>query len=98
MQGSAAVIFQPATALVGIRAYRITIITGEVSERPKEPDSKSGVGATPPWVRIPPSPLVDYEIGLCFHEAEPNPIAWVKLGSSHAFSNVWGSSYAGFSR
>ena len=31
---------------------------GELSEWPKEPDSKSGVGASSPWVRIPRSPPV----------------------------------------
>ena len=30
--------------------------TGEVAEWSNVPDSKSGVGANPPWVRIPPSP------------------------------------------
>ena len=29
---------------------------GEVAEWSNVPDSKSGVGANPPWVRIPPSP------------------------------------------
>ena len=29
---------------------------GEVAERLNVPDSKSGVGASPPWVQIPPSP------------------------------------------
>ncbi len=31
-------------------------ITGEVAEWSKAPDSKSGVAARLPWVRIPPSP------------------------------------------
>ena len=30
---------------------------GEVAEWPKAPDSKSGLGASPTWVRLPPSPL-----------------------------------------
>jgi hypothetical protein len=29
---------------------------GEVAEWPKAPDSKSGLGASPTWVRLPPSP------------------------------------------
>jgi integrase len=33
------------------------ITTGEVAEWPKAPDSKSGLGASPTWVRLPPSPL-----------------------------------------
>ena len=32
---------------------------GEVAEWSNVPDSKSGVGANPPWVRIPPSPPDD---------------------------------------
>ena len=31
-------------------------VHGEVSEWPKETVSKTVVGASPPWVRIPPSP------------------------------------------
>ena len=31
---------------------------GEVAEWPKAPDSKSGLGASPTWVRLPPSPLI----------------------------------------
>lgn len=31
-------------------------VNGEVSERPNEPDSKSGVPVRVPWVQIPPSP------------------------------------------
>ena len=30
---------------------------GEMTEWPKVPDSKSGVGLRPPWVQIPLSPL-----------------------------------------
>ena len=33
-----------------------TLVGGGVSERPKEHASKACVGATPPWVRIPPPP------------------------------------------
>jgi hypothetical protein len=33
--------------------------TGEVAEWPKAPDSKSGLGASPTWVRLPPSPPDD---------------------------------------
>ncbi len=32
--------------------------TGEVPEWPNGPDSKSGVGVSLPWVRIPPSPPI----------------------------------------
>ncbi len=32
-------------------------LSGEVSERLKEPVSKTGVASASPWVRIPPSPL-----------------------------------------
>src|SRR5207249_5823685 len=35
-----------------------TLFRSEVAERSKAPDSKSGVGVTPPGVRIPPSPPV----------------------------------------
>src|SRR5947208_13858667 len=54
--------------------YNISLLSacGEVLERLNRPGSKTGVGVTPPWVRIPPSPLsfllfsVDYnEIGEC---------------------------------
>jgi hypothetical protein len=38
----------------GSQAVEIT--TGEVAEWPKAPDSKSGLGASPTWVRLPPSP------------------------------------------
>src|SRR5207244_2097820 len=31
-------------------------LLGEVQERLNRPVSKTGVGVTPPWVRIPPSP------------------------------------------
>ena len=31
---------------------------GEVAEWSNVPDSKSGVGLRPPWVRIPPSPPI----------------------------------------
>ena len=34
---------------------------GEVAEWPKAPDSKSGLGASPTWVRLPPSPRQDQE-------------------------------------
>src|SRR5262249_43811205 len=33
---------------------------GEVLERLNRPVSKTGVGVTPPWVRIPPSPLITF--------------------------------------
>ena len=39
------------TLLVGLQLF------GEVLERLNRPVSKTGVGVTPPWVRIPPSPL-----------------------------------------
>jgi hypothetical protein len=35
-----------------------TLFSGGVSERPKEHASKACVGATPPWVQIPPPPLL----------------------------------------
>ena len=54
------------TLLIGLQLF------GEVLERLNRPVSKTGVGVTPPWVRIPPSPLsfllfsIDYnEIGEC---------------------------------
>src|SRR5438477_552837 len=39
------------TSLIGLQLF------GEVLERLNRPVSKTGVGVTPPWVRIPPSPL-----------------------------------------
>src|SRR3989454_2272748 len=39
------------TLLIGLQLF------GEVLERLNRPVSKTGVGVTPPWVRIPPSPL-----------------------------------------
>ncbi len=39
------------TLFVGLQLF------GEVLERLNRPVSKTGVGVTPPWVRIPPSPL-----------------------------------------
>ena len=36
--------------------------TGEVAEWPKAPDSKSGLGASPTWVRLPPSPQKQFLI------------------------------------
>src|SRR2546427_676687 len=41
------------TLLVGLTLW------GEVLERLNRPVSKTGVGVTPPWVRIPPSPLLN---------------------------------------
>ena len=35
---------------------------GEVAEWSNVPDSKSGVGASLPWVRIPPSPPEDLKL------------------------------------
>ena len=35
---------------------------GEVAEWPKAPDSKSGLGASPTWVRLPLSPLDQNQI------------------------------------
>ena len=37
-----------------------TSANGEVAEWTNVPDSKSGVLATVPWVRIPPSPPLNY--------------------------------------
>ena len=36
---------------------RVSTPVGEVLERLNRPVSKTGVGVTPPWVRIPPSPF-----------------------------------------
>ena len=36
-----------------------TLLRGGVSERPKERASKARVGATSPWVQIPPPPPFD---------------------------------------
>jgi len=38
----------------------VEITSGEVAEWPKAPDSKSGLGASPTWVRLPPSPLKSF--------------------------------------
>src|SRR6266404_527579 len=37
--------------------------SGEMAEWPKAPDSKSGLGASPTWVRLPLSPLRRKSIG-----------------------------------
>ena len=42
---------------VGDMGSRRKSVSGEVAEWPKAPDSKSGLGASPTWVRLPPSPL-----------------------------------------
>ncbi len=49
------------TTLLQSRTFReshFPIRPGEVAEWSNVPDSKSGVGASLPWVRIPPSPPV----------------------------------------
>ena len=54
----------PALRRLTICVYRQPhAVMGEVAERSKAPDSKSGVGVTPPGVRIPPSPQLT--IGWC---------------------------------
>src|SRR2546426_10054894 len=45
------------TLLIGLQLF------GEVLERLNRPVSKTGVGVTPPWVRIPPSPLLSLTYG-----------------------------------
>src|SRR4051794_31612462 len=39
---------------------------GEVLERLNRPVSKTGVGVTPPWVQIPPSPPPSLSMGKLF--------------------------------
>src|SRR5881296_1939061 len=46
------------TLLIGLQLF------GEVLERLNRPVSKTGVGVTPPWVRIPPSPSSDLQSGI----------------------------------
>ena len=38
------------------KIFSLSASSGEVLERLNRPVSKTGVGVTPPWVRIPPSP------------------------------------------
>ena len=64
------------TLLIGLQSF------GEVLERLNRPVSKTGVGVTPPWVRIPPSPLrflpfsIDYnEIGACLPRCVPRNLS-----------------------
>src|SRR5262249_26260776 len=45
---------------VGHVQYFFVASSGEVLERLNRPVSKTGVGVTPPWVRIPPSPLLSF--------------------------------------
>ncbi|SPA39735.1 hypothetical protein CBM2606_A40074 [Cupriavidus taiwanensis] len=44
-------------------------VTGEVAEWSNVPDSKSGVPATVPWVRIPPSPPKQEAVGIDHRQA-----------------------------
>src|SRR5438093_10286657 len=56
------------TLLIGLQLF------GEVLERLNRPVSKTGVGVTPPWVRIPPSPPSSRAISACcerFEESVP---------------------------
>src|SRR5215472_3095322 len=46
------------------RCRACTVRGGELSEWPKEPDSKSGVPVRVPWVRIPRSPLTFLGVAL----------------------------------
>src|SRR3954464_15761245 len=52
-----------------------TTVHGEVAEWSNVPDSKSGVGESQPWVRIPPSPPVHKKARLkrAFLLAEKRP-------------------------
>ena len=49
--------YKPFEKAVGHVKYCLDRLSGEVLERLNRPVSKTGVGVTPPWVRIPPSPL-----------------------------------------
>jgi hypothetical protein len=56
---------------------------GEVAEWSNVPDSKSGVGATLPWVRIPPSPPDSQQIRafralFCFYPPIHPPSGFVQ--------------------